>query len=220
METVVQLEEILQAAATGDYSKRCETASHAGSPDNPLATLVPSINLLLDDLQAQKDVRSRVEAELRNTIHFLQEQAETIRRQGQAIRRLSTPVLEVWEGIIVLPIIGVVHQERGRKVMEKLLQHVSAQNTRCAILDITGVDRVDQATAKQLVKIVKAAGFLGARCLLTGMSPAVAHTLAKLGQDLSGIETYRSLQEGLRRCLDGGTGPRGKAQSNEESKKH
>jgi rsbT co-antagonist protein RsbR len=85
--------------------------------------------------------------------------------------------------------------------MERLLDEIVARQSRFVILDITGVEIVDTKTADNFIKVMKAAQLLGARCVLTGIRPAVAQTLVDLGLDLSSIATLRNLQEGLRECL-------------------
>jgi rsbT co-antagonist protein RsbR len=131
----------------------------------------------------------------------LQEKLDLIQRQQIAIQELSTPVLQLWDGVLALPVIGVVDSRRTAEMMERLLDEIVARQSRFVILDITGVEIVDTKTADNFIKVMKAAQLLGARCVLTGIRPAVAQTLVDLGLDLSSIATLRNLQEGLRECL-------------------
>lgn len=122
-------------------------------------------------------------------------------RQEMTIRELSTPVLQIWEEIIVVPIIGVVDTKRSLDIMDKLLSAVVELKSRYVILDLTGVDIVDTKTADYFLKIVRAAQLLGAQCVITGIQPAVAQTLVAIGVDLAAIQTLRNLQVGLKECL-------------------
>jgi rsbT co-antagonist protein RsbR len=127
----------------------------------------------------------------------------TIETQAAAIRELSTPVLEIWEDVLLLPIVGVLDRRRGQSLLEDLLPAVSKANATHVIIDITGVELVDVETANQLVKLVKAAELLGASCVLTGIRPAVAETLVHDAAGLSGLRTVRTLRAGLSHCLAG-----------------
>jgi rsbT co-antagonist protein RsbR len=121
--------------------------------------------------------------------------------QRQAILELSTPVIEIWQGIVVLPLIGTIDSVRTRQIMENLLTRVVETQAEVAILDLTGVSVVDTAVANHLMKTVEAAELLGTRCILTGISPAIAQTLVHLGVDLGHITTCASLRIGLQRAL-------------------
>ncbi|MCA9656799.1 MAG: XylR N-terminal domain-containing protein [Myxococcales bacterium] len=123
------------------------------------------------------------------------------RQQREAIDELSTPILEVWDDVLVLPIVGVVDRRRSADAMARLLEAVTLKQARCVIIDITGVDVVDTRTADDLVKLVEGAGLLGAWCVVTGVSAAVAQTLVEIGADLSRLTTLRDLKQGLRACI-------------------
>lgn len=126
---------------------------------------------------------------------------DSVQRQEMTIRELSTPVLQVWEGVILLPLIGVVDTGRANDIMERVLRSVGELNAHHVILDLTGVDTVDTKTADHIMKVVRASQLLGARCVLTGIQPAVAQTLVEVGVELAGFKTLRNLQAGLRACL-------------------
>lgn len=132
---------------------------------------------------------------------LVRELEELARRQRQAITELSTPIMEVWDDVLVVPIIGMVDTERSIDIMERVLASIAMQGARCLIIDITGVDTVDTRTADYLIKIVEAAKLLGAFCVVTGIGPGVAQTLVALGVDLSQVATLRNLKQGLRACL-------------------
>jgi len=138
---------------------------------------------------------------LNDTVVKLQNQVQTIQRQQYAIQELSTPILQLWDNVLALPVIGVVDTARSIEIMERLLSEISVRQSRYVILDITGVEIVDTKTADHFIKIIKAAELLGTRCIFTGIRPAVAQTLVEIGVDLTSVVTLRNLQEGLKACL-------------------
>ncbi|MDI3287373.1 STAS domain-containing protein [Polyangium sp. 15x6] len=124
-----------------------------------------------------------------------------IERQQAVIRDLETPIIQVWEHVLTLPMIGVVDSRRAARVMDDLLGAVTRTSARFAILDLTGVEVVDTATASHLVQMIRAIRLLGAEGILTGIRPTVAQTLVSLGVDLSGIPTHGTLRHGLAFCM-------------------
>lgn len=130
------------------------------------------------------------------------ERLELIEKQQEVIRQLSTPVIEIWDDVLVLPVIGIVDSMRATEMMESLLKEVAEKGTRSVIIDITGVDTVDTKTAESFFKMVKASKLMGAQTIMTGISPEIAQTLTQLGIDFSGIITCQNLKEGLKRVLE------------------
>ncbi len=139
--------------------------------------------------------------ERRDTERDLREKLDVIRRQEEAIRALSTPILQVWDGVLAMPLIGVLDSRRAAGMMEDLLAQIVKTASRHAILDLTGVDVVDTEVADHLLKVVRAVELLGARVVITGIAPAVAQTMTSLGVDLSRLTTRSNLQEGLKHCI-------------------
>ena len=125
-------------------------------------------------------------------------QEEIIRRQTQEILDVSTPVIQVWEGVVVAPLIGMLDSERTQQFLERFLDRIVATNSPVALVDITGVPAIDTQTAQHLMEAVTAARLLGTGVILTGVRPAIAQTLVHLGIDLSAIQTKASLSGGLR----------------------
>lgn len=126
---------------------------------------------------------------------------ETITRLRTAVEQLSTPILELWEDVLALPVIGIVDSRRSAEMMERLLQEIVQKQSRFVIIDLTGVEVIDTSTADHFMKLVKAVGLIGARCVLTGIRPAVAQTLVDLDVSFGQLETLRNLRHGLRYCL-------------------
>jgi rsbT co-antagonist protein RsbR len=127
---------------------------------------------------------------------------EVIRRQGEEMLELSTPVIQLWDGILAMPIIGTLDSSRTQIVMEALLQQVVATRSPIAILDITGVPTVDTLTAQHLLKTVAATRLMGAECIISGIRPQIAQTIVHLGVELSGVITKASLADAFRVALE------------------
>jgi rsbT co-antagonist protein RsbR len=126
---------------------------------------------------------------------------EVIRRQGEEMLELSTPVIQLWDGILALPIIGTLDSSRTQIVMEALLQQVVATRSPVAILDITGVPTVDTLTAQHLLKAVAATRLMGAECIISGIRPQIAQTIVHLGVNLGDVVTKASLADAFRVAL-------------------
>jgi rsbT co-antagonist protein RsbR len=130
-------------------------------------------------------------------IGFVQERERIIRQQQEAIRELSTPVLQVRERLLILPIIGVVDAQRARQLTEQLLRGIRANRAKVVVMDITGVPAVDATVANHLVQTVEASRLLGATVIVTGLSPEIAQTLVTIGVDLAKMNTVGDLQGGI-----------------------
>jgi PAS domain S-box-containing protein len=127
---------------------------------------------------------------------------ERIQQQTKEIMDLSTPVMQVWQGVVVAPLIGSLDSQRTQQFMERLLTRIVETNSPVALVDIMGVPTIDTQTAQHLIETISAVRLLGAQVVLTGVRPAIAQTLVHLGIDLSGIMTRASLAAGLQVALD------------------
>jgi rsbT co-antagonist protein RsbR len=134
--------------------------------------------------------------------NFIRSREEIIRQQRADMMELSTPVIKVWDKILTLPIIGTLDSRRAQLMMEALLQRIVESGSTVAILDITGVRTMDTLVANHLIKTVTAARLMGARCILTGVSPAIAQTMVQLGIDLTQITTRAQMADGIRLALE------------------
>jgi rsbT co-antagonist protein RsbR len=134
--------------------------------------------------------------------NYIRSREETIRQQRADMMELSTPVIKVWDRILTLPIIGTLDSRRAQLMMEALLQRVVETGSTVAILDITGVRTMDTLVANHLIKTVTAARLMGARCILTGVSPAIAQTMVQLGIDLNQITTRAQMSDGIKLALE------------------
>ena len=130
-------------------------------------------------------------------VGFVQERERVIREQQEAIRVLSTPVLQVRERLLILPIIGVIDPQRARQLTEQLLRGIRTNRAKVVVIDITGVPVMDANVANHLVQTVEATRLLGALVIITGLSPEIAQTLVTIGVDLGKMNTVGDLQGGI-----------------------
>ncbi len=130
-------------------------------------------------------------------VSFVEERERIIREQQDALLELSTPVLQVRERLLILPIIGVLDAQRAAQLTEQLLHGIRAHRARLVVIDITGVPDVDQAVANSLVNTVTASRLMGADVIITGLSSEIAQTLVTIGVDLSKMYTVGDLQGGI-----------------------
>jgi len=120
-----------------------------------------------------------------------------IRQQQDAIRELSTPVLQIRDRLLLLPIIGVIDSHRARLVTENLLHSIRANRAKVVVMDVTGVSTIDSKVANHLIQTVTAAMLMGASVIVTGLSAEVAQSLVALGIDLTKLNTAGDLQGGM-----------------------
>ncbi|HYY81182.1 MAG TPA: STAS domain-containing protein [Actinomycetes bacterium] len=130
-------------------------------------------------------------------VSFVQERERIIRQQQDALHELSTPVLQVRERILVLPIIGILDEQRADQLTEQLLAAIRGKRAKVVVIDITGVPDVDASVANHLVQTVDASRLMGASVILTGLSPEIAQTLVTIGVDLAKMNTVGDLQGGV-----------------------
>src|SRR5258705_5409753 len=130
-------------------------------------------------------------------VSFVQERERIIRQQQEAIRELSTPVLQVRERLLILPIIGVIDSQRARQLTEQLLRGIRTNRAKVVVVDITGVPAIDSAVANHLVQTVEASRLMGASVIISGLSSEIAQTLVTIGVDLSKMNAVGDLPGGI-----------------------
>jgi rsbT co-antagonist protein RsbR len=155
-----------------------------------LSPLVQGMNGMLEALVEQERRHNDAHREL-------EEKLSIVEQQRAAIRELSAPIMEVWEGILCLPVVGIMDSGRSADMTDALLRAVVSTRARCAIIDITGIEVMDTSTADHFIRMAKAVQLLGAACVLTGINPQIAQTLVHMGIELTGLVTHRSLREAL-----------------------
>src|SRR3989441_488993 len=151
--------------------------------------------LLNKVLDAYEPVANRIA----NTVgvSFVQERERIIRQQQEAIRELSTPVLQVRERLVILPIIGVLDTQRARQLTEQLLRGIRSNRAKVVVVDMTEVPEIDSTVANHLVQTVEASRLMGASVIITGLSSEIAQTLVTIGVDLSKMNAVGDLQGGI-----------------------
>lgn len=132
----------------------------------------------------------------------LDTKSKELRRYQQTLSELATPIIQVWDGVVVVPVIGVVDSKRSAEMMESVLERVTADAIECVIFDVTGVEVVDTYTASHIFKLAAATSLLGASFIMTGIRPDVARTLVQIGLELGSLTTCRSLKEGLEKSFE------------------
>lgn len=191
-ERIEHIEDILSSVAAGDLDARIESEI-----EDDLTGVEEAINILIDDLTYELKQSKKMRQELENKLSKIEDQQRTIVRQQDDLLELSSPVSKVWENILILPVIGTLDSQRTQIMMENLLQKIVDTGCTISILDITGVPTVDTQVANHLLKTVTSARLLGAECIISGISPAIAQTIVHLGIDLSAIKTKATLQDAM-----------------------
>lgn len=148
----------------------------------------------ITDLKQRQDSLSSLEAELNQKLQIIED-------QERMLNELAAPVIQIWDRVLLLPLVGAVSSHRAMQVMTDLLQAVEQSAARVALLDITGVPIVDTSVANHLMQTVQAAQLLGCQCVLVGIGPEIAQTLVQLNVDFGQIVTMASLQDGLEYAL-------------------
>jgi rsbT co-antagonist protein RsbR len=200
-----RIEDLIQAlayAAIDDFDFCLALLrEEATKEEDAFSWLEAGFNDFLTRLQGTKSALRDALVRAEESNHELESKLETIERQQAAIRELSTPMIEVWSGVLCLPVVGIVDSQRSAEMTEALLETIVTKQARIAIIDITGIDAMDTKTADHFIKMAKAVRLLGAECILSGINPAIAQTLTHIGVDLTGIRTMRNLRDALQAFL-------------------
>jgi anti-anti-sigma factor len=162
------------------------------------------VGRMLDDERARDDVRC-LDRWLDDVMAvfgqaFVDTSEQVIARQQRAIRQLSTPVLQLREGLLLLPIVGGLDAERLSQLRAGLLEEIRARRARVVVLDVTGVPEIDSVAANQLIGTVASARMMGAAVIVSGLSAEIAQTLVTAGIDLSQVDSVGDLQSGIERA--------------------
>lgn len=178
----------LAAVGSGDLEHRIEPRY---DESHPVGALALSVNAMVEALA---DARTRSAAYARD----LGEKVSAIERQQLAIRELSTPIIEVWEGVLCVPVVGMLDSVRTSEMTNALLSSIVEKRVVCAIVDITGIRTMDTRAVDHFLRMARAVRLLGARCVLSGVHPNISQTIVHMGLDLEGIETHRTMRDALR----------------------
>jgi PAS domain S-box-containing protein len=150
---------------------------------------VVSFIAVQSDITTERDKQAQAAA--------IAEQRHLIERQRETIAAMATPIIEIWNGVLTMPLIGVVDSRRAADLMESLLHAIAQKGARYTVVDLTGVEVMDTSTADHLLKLVQAARLLGSTCVLSGISPAVSTTMVSLGVQIGGLRVFGTLRAAL-----------------------
>ncbi|MBZ0232595.1 MAG: STAS domain-containing protein [Deltaproteobacteria bacterium] len=186
-ERIADILMVLSSISAGAHAERMTSELDA---DDPFAVLYEGINEMVETMV---DGQQRLESYQRE----LELRLLTIEQQRSAIKELSTPVIEVWDRVLCLPVVGVLDTARSAEMTEALLRAITERKCRWAIIDVTGIEVMDSGTTAHFLRMAGAVRLLGAECVLAGISPNIAQTMVHMGVDLAEIVSFRSLRDAL-----------------------
>ena len=133
---------------------------------------------------------------------YLAEKERTIQAQQEELKHTSTPITEIWDGVLTLPIIGTLDSSRTMSVMENMLSRIEEERAKVVVIDVTGVQAIDSQVSHHLVQMIRAVGLMGAKAILTGIRPEIARSITSLNIDLSMVSTRSTLSDGLKEAFN------------------
>jgi rsbT co-antagonist protein RsbR len=191
-----------------------ETHARIGLPPGTYLAGVNRFFMLVMDLYAGKlkdSERLEASASITRLIHmdtaiviamYAQMTNELLLAQSKSLMEMSTPVTQIWSGILLLPLVGVIDSKRAQDMMNSILAKIAESQARFFILDISGVAIIDTAVANHLIKITKATSLMGCKCTISGVSPAIAQTIVDLGIDVGEVDTTANMRDALAGSFD------------------
>lgn len=204
--------------ATGEYAMLIDRGVILRDADGKLFKVVGAISDVTEQRRLEAQVQEsmiqlKAAAEaleqqnrlLENEILERMHSEDSLRTQNEAIRLMSAPVVQVWEHVLALPLIGAIDDVRASRITETLLNEVVRTQARVAIMDLTGIESVDIATTKHLLDMMRAVQLLGTRGVVSGISPQIAATMTELGAETQGLVTFGTLKDALRHAVGSAT---------------
>jgi rsbT co-antagonist protein RsbR len=191
----------LSYATVDKFAAGLDLLRSGGQKDDDFGELEMAFTVFVEELSSAKTALKDTLNKHEQANRELEMKLQMIEMQQAAIRDLSTPIIEVWAGVLCLPVVGLVDSQRSAEMTETLLEMIVAKQARTAIVDITGIDVMDTKTADHFIKMAKAVRLLGSECILSGINPSIAQTLTHIGVDLTGIRTMRNLRDALQAHL-------------------
>jgi rsbT co-antagonist protein RsbR len=177
----------MSEVAFGDYSAQLKVDFRSR---HILNGVFASMNELIAAFGAEQEQSRAFRTEL-------EQKLQIVEKQRAAIRELSTPIIELWEGVLCLPVVGIMDTARSTEMTNSLLEAIVEKKTRYTIIDITGIEVMDTRTVDHFMRMAKSIRLLGAECALTGISPHIAQTVVHMGLELDDVVTHRSLRDAL-----------------------
>ncbi|HYP75618.1 MAG TPA: STAS domain-containing protein [Polyangiaceae bacterium] len=201
--TITAIVSALREAEGGDLSVRVDLSL---SERDPIGALASAVNFMIESLAERREQTLSYQ-------HELEAQIGMIEKQRAAIRELSTPIIEVWRGVLCVPIVGVLDSSRASEMTSALLTAIVDKKAEFSIIDITGIDAMDTRATDHFLRMARAVRLLGAECVLSGVNPAVARTITHMGVELDGIKSHRSLRDALQHYVRNARGSRARAKA-------
>ncbi|WP_437931265.1 STAS domain-containing protein [Sorangium sp. So ce291] len=166
----------------------------------------PSDRTIDDELNQLRVIRFRARQQelkqhMAEAAQELRRKDEEVEQKERLIRALSAPIIQVWNGVLAVPLAGVLSRERAEPICEELLHRVTSMSATHVLLDLTGLSEVDEAATGQIATIVTSLRLLGAECAVVGLSPELARTMVEVGISLAGVRTYQTLADALRQAV-------------------
>jgi len=190
-ERLKSLLNVVQSVSSGDFSMSVKISEK----EDEFTALAIGLERMINDMIEANRVSEDRMAKLQTVV-------EEKERLLKTVRELSSPVIQVWENVLVMPLVGAIDSARAARITEDLLTGIIKYQAEIVIIDITGVPVVDTSVANHLIQTIKAAALLGAKCVVVGISSEVAQSLINLGVDLSGVVTRSNLQAGVRYAME------------------
>jgi rsbT co-antagonist protein RsbR len=191
---LANISEILQVLLRVGAGQSVEKLELHYPETHPVGALTSTLNEMLASLSEARNQSERYSQELRDKL-------TAIEAQEAAIAELQTPIMEVWDGVLCMPIVGIVDSVRTADMARTLLQMIVQTKARLALIDITGIQVMDTRAVDHFLRMARAVRLLGARAVLSGVHPNVSQTIVHMGLDLRGIETHRSMRDALRQFV-------------------
>lgn len=189
--------DVLAYATVEEFDACLPLLERVTAQDDAFSEFEVTFSIFIRELREAKDELHRALRGQQAVMHELEAKLDTIERQQMAIRQLSTPLIEVWAGVICLPIVGPIDHVRGMEITEVLLEAVVRRRARLVVIDLTGIDVMSADTVKLFLDMGRAVRLIGAEFVLSGISPAIAQTLVDAGVDIGRVRTVRSLGDAL-----------------------
>jgi rsbT co-antagonist protein RsbR len=186
---LARVQEVLGRLSVGDAGGAADKIDV--KEDDDFAAFEEMLNIFADEYGTA----------MRENEEMTRQRLEIIERQQAAIADLSVPVIDVWDDIVMLPIVGVVDTKRSVEMTQRLLRRVAQGDGRCVIIDLTGIDVVDTSAADHLIRMMRSVQLLGSHCVISGISPNIAQTLVQLDVDVGDTAIVRNLKDALLTCF-------------------
>lgn len=200
-ERVQRVIDAISRVGIDEHGEALEMLPEPVSVQDPFDMLDACIRVLIGEIMESQQTSARANQALEAARQQLADKLDLIQRQSVALADLSTPIIEVWDHTLALPIIGAIDGPRAAGIADALLTAISTRHARHVLLDLTGVDVVDAVTFGHIARLGRAVELLGARCTLTGLTAATANAVVAQGIDVGALHTRSTLKDGLRAVL-------------------